>query len=300
MGKALLAALLILTCAAGAEAATPRDALVVNTTWLAGHLTDKDLVILHVGSEAGYKAGHIPGARLVDGKILQVNTPEGLSVEVPPPDVLHQQLEALGISDNSRVIVYNETDEFQRATRVLFTLDVAGLGDHSSLLDGGLAEWKKTGHAASTDAAQIAQGHLAALSVQPRVVDAKFVQSHMKTPGYDLIDARAAVFYGGLVAKMTGDGHIPGARSLPYTSVYDSDGKLKSPEELKSLFTAAGVKPGDHVVAYCQVGGQSSAVVFAARTVGIQPQLYDGSFQDWSKRGLPVETSTAPGAAPDK
>ena len=94
---------------------------------------------------------------------------------------------------------------------------------------------------------------------------------------------------------MTGDGHIPGAKSLPYTSVYDSEGKLKSPEELKALFAQAGVKPGDHVVAYCQVGGQSSAVVFAARTVGIEPQLYDGSFQDWSKRGLPVETSTAPG-----
>ena len=283
-----------LVFAGEANAATPRDALVVTPAWLAAHAQDKDLVILHVGGEAGYKAGHISGARLVDGKILQVNTPEGLSVEVPPPDVLHQQLEALGISDNSRIIVYNEADEFQRATRVLFTLDVAGFGDHSSLLDGGLAEWKKTGHALSTDTPQIAAGHLAPLSIQPRVVDAKFVQSHLKTPGYDLIDARAAVFYGGLVAKVTGDGHIPGAKSLPYTSVYDSDGKLKSPEELKTLFAQAGVKPGDHVVAYCQVGGQSSAVVFAARSIGIQPQLYDGSFQDWSKRGLPVETSATP------
>ena len=295
MWKPLLAAAFLFACTVGAQAAPSRDALVVNTSWLAGHLTDKDVVVLHVGSEAGYKAGHIPGARLVDGKILQVNTPEGLSVEVPPPDMLHQQLEALGISDNSRVIVYNEGNEFQRATRVLFTLDVAGLGDHSSLLDGGLAEWKKTGHALSMDTPQVAEGHLAPLSIQPRVVDAKFVQSHMKTPGYDLIDARDAVFYGGLVAKVTGDGHIPGARSLPYTKVYDSDGKLKSAAELKTLFAGAGVKPGDHVVAYCQVGGQSSAVVFAARTIGIEPQLYDGSFQDWSKRGLPVETSTSPG-----
>ena len=179
MWKPFLAAAFLLACVVGAEAAPSRDALVVNTSWLAGHLTDKDVVILHVGSEAGYKAGHIPGARLVDGKILQVNTPEGLSVEVPPADVLHRQLEALGISDNSRVIVYNEGSEFQRATRVLFTLDVAGLGDHSSLLDGGLAEWKKTGHALSTDTPNVAQGHLAPLSIQPRVVDAKFVQSHM-------------------------------------------------------------------------------------------------------------------------
>jgi thiosulfate/3-mercaptopyruvate sulfurtransferase len=293
MWKPLLFAA-ILAAATGAQAAPSRDQLVVTPAWLASHAADKDVVILHVGTEAGYNAGHIPGAHLVDPKILQVSSPD-LSVEVPPADVLHQQMEALGISDNSHVVVYNEADEFQRATRVLFTLDVAGFGDHSSLLDGGLAEWKKTGHATSTEAAPAAPGHLAPLQMQPRVVDAEFVQSHAKAPGYDLIDARAAVFYGGLVAKMTGDGHIPGAKSLPYTSVYNSDGKLKSPAELRALFTAAGVKPGDHVVAYCQVGGQSSAVVFAARTVGIQPQLYDGSFQDWSKRKLPVETSNAPG-----
>ena len=127
------------------------------------------------------------------------------------------------------------------------------------------------------------------------MVDADFVQGHMKTPGYDLIDGRESVFYGGLVAKMTGDGHIPGAKSLPFSMLTNSDGKLKSPEELKTLFATAGFKPGDHVIAYCQVGGQSSAVVFAGRTVGINSQLYDGSFQDWTKRHLPVETSNEPG-----
>ena len=283
----------VLMSATAAQAAT-RDQLVVTPVWLAAHAADRDLVILHVGSADGYAAGHIPGARLVDSKLLQVSGPE-LKVEVPPADMLHQQMESLGISDNSHVIVYNEAGEFQRATRVLFTLDVAGFGDHSSLLDGGLAEWKKTGHAVSTEAATSGQGHLAPLNMQPKVVTADFVQSHSKAPGYDLIDARDAIFYGGMVAKMTGDGHIPGARSLPYTKVFDSDGKLKPAAELKALFTAAGVKPGDHVVAYCQVGGQSSAVVFAARTVGIEPQLYDGSFEDWSRRKLPVETSNAPG-----
>jgi thiosulfate/3-mercaptopyruvate sulfurtransferase len=294
MGKPLLfAAAAVLLFATGAQAAT-RDQLVVTPAWLASHAGDKTLVILHVGSEAGYKAGHIPGARLVDSKLLQVSQPN-LSVEVPPADLLQKQLESLGVSDNSHVIVYNEGDEFQRATRVLFTLDVAGFGDHSSLLDGGLAEWKKTGHAVSTETPAPAQGHLSPLQIQPKVVDAAFVQAHAKAPGYDLIDARAAVFYGGLIAKMSGDGHIPGARSLPYTSVYESGGKLKSAAELKSLFAGAGIKPGDHVVAYCQIGGQSSAVVFAARTVGIEPQLYDGSFQDWTARKLPVETSNAPG-----
>ena len=270
MWKTLLFAA-VLVSATAAEAAT-RDQLVVTPAWLASHAADKDLVVLHVGSADGYAAGHIPGAHLVDAKLFQVSGPE-LKLEVPPADLLHRQMEGLGISDNSHIVVYNETGEFQRATRVLFTLDVARFGDRSSL----------------------PQGHLAPLDMQPKVVTADFVQSHARTPGYDLIDARDAIFYGGMVAKMTGDGHIPGARSLPYTKVFDSDGKLKPAAELKGLFAAAGVKPGDHVVAYCQVGGQSSAVVFAARTVGIEPQLYDGSFEDWSRRKLPVETSNAPG-----
>jgi thiosulfate/3-mercaptopyruvate sulfurtransferase len=291
---ALIAAI-AMAAAGNAQAASPRDQLVVTPAWLAAHLNDKDLVILHVGTEDGYKSGHIPGARLVAPKDLQVSTPGGLVMEVPPPDTLRQEMEALGISDDSHIVVYNQGDEFQRATRVLFTLDAAGFGDRSVLLDGGLAAWTKDGRATSREAAPAAAGHLSPLKMLPKVVDADFVKAHLKTPGYDLIDARDAVFYGGLVAKVTGDGHIPGARSLPYTSVYNSDGTLKSEKQLKAMFTAAGVKPGDHVIAYCQVGGQSSAVYFAARAAGIQPQLYDGSFQDWSKRGLPVETSSSPG-----
>src|SRR5437868_12696332 len=134
MWKPLLFAAVLMSTAA-AQAAT-RDQLVVTPAWLAAHAADKDLVILHVGSADGYAAGHIPGARLVDSKLLQVSGPE-LKVEVPPADMLHQQMESLGISDNSHVIVYNETGEFQRATRVLFTPDVTGFGDHSSLLYGG-------------------------------------------------------------------------------------------------------------------------------------------------------------------
>jgi thiosulfate/3-mercaptopyruvate sulfurtransferase len=287
--KAFLFAALM-AVSASAQAASPRDDLVVTPAWLAQHQADKNLVILHVGTPAGYQAGHIAGAHLV-ADLLSANAPEGLTMELPSAEALRQKMEALGISDNSRIVVYNEGDEFQRATRVLFSLDAAGFGERSSLLDGGLKEWKSSGHAVTADAAQIVPGHLSPLKLKPLVVDADFVQTHQKAPDYALIDGRESIFYGGLMAKMTGDGHIPGAKSLPFTALTDSSGKLKSQEELRALFTKAGFKPGDHVVAYCQVGGQSSAVVFAGRTLGINSQLYDGSFQDWTKRHLPVETS---------
>jgi len=123
-------------------------------------------------------------------------------------------------------------------------------------------------------------------------VSGDFVHAHLKSPGYDLIDARAPNFFSGEQVSMGGKGHIPGARNIPFTTITGPDGKLKSPEELRQMFTSAGYKPGDHVIAYCHIGIQATAVVFAARTLGVDAKLYDGSFQDWVKRGLPVETGS--------
>jgi len=302
MLKSLLFAAAIATATAtiggvstNAWAAAPRDELLVTSAWLAQHAADKDLVILHVGTLDGYKAKHIPGAHLVGPNGLTVKTPEGLVTELPPPEDLRAEMQSLGISDRSRVIVYSENDGIARATRIMLTLDAAGYGNRSSLLDGGLKGWEADGYAVNAEAPAAAMVVLSPLKMQSRIVTADYVQSHLKAPGYTVIDARAPEFYNGEKPGIEGavPGHVPGAHNLPFTSISGPDGKVKSPEELKALFTAAGVKPGDHVIAYCHIGIQATAVVFAARTLGIDAQLYDGSFQDWSKRGLPVEMPAA-------
>ena len=262
---------------------------------IAGAHATKDVVILHVGTQAGYQAGHIPGAHLVDQNGLTVKSPEGLLTELPSPEELRTQMQALGISDRSHVIVYSENEGIARATRIILTLDSAGFGSHASLLDGGLKGWQAAGLSTTADAPAATAVMLSPLKMQSRIVTADYVQSHLKAPRTVVIDARASEFYNGEKAGMEGAalGHVAGAHSLPFTSVYDAQGKLKSPEELKALFTAAGVQRGDHVIAYCHIGIQATAVVFAARTLGMDAVLYDGSFQDWSKRGLPVENPSA-------
>ncbi|MEO8895941.1 MAG: rhodanese-like domain-containing protein, partial [Rhizomicrobium sp.] len=163
------------------------------------------------------------------------------------------------------------------------------------LLDGGLKGWESDGHAVSADAAPATTVILSPLKMQSRIVTADYLQSHLKAPGYTIVDARAPEFYNGEKPGIEGavPGHVPGAHNIPFTTISGPDGKVKSPEELQALFTAAGVKSGDHVIAYCHIGIQATAVIFAARTLGIDAQLYDGSFQDWSKRGLPVEMPPA-------
>ncbi|HXS07721.1 MAG TPA: rhodanese-like domain-containing protein [Rhizomicrobium sp.] len=282
-----------LAVASTAHAADSRDQLVVTPTWLAQHAGDKDLVILHAGNAKSFQAGHIAGAHLADLDQVTVSDPQGLSTELPSAEVLRQQLEALGISDNSRILVYSDSETIPRATRILLTLDAAGFGHRSYLLDGGLNEWKAEGHAVTMDSAAVTPGHLKPLTLDPAIVTADFVQAHLKTPGYDVIDGRAPNFYSGEQASMGGKGHLPGAHNIPFTTITGADGKMKSADELRQMFTAAGYNPGDHVIAYCHIGIQATAVVFAARTLGIDAKLYDGSFQDWVKRGLPVETGVA-------
>ena len=274
-------------------ALAPSAPVVVSTDWLAKHLKDENLVLLHVGEKAEYDAGHIPGARYVrldDISVSDHDRESGLMLEMPQPDSLRARLEALGISDRSRVVVYYGNDWVSPATRVIFTLDYAGLGASSALLDGGMLAWKAEDRPLTKEAPKQARGQLAALRVKPIVVDAAWVKSRLGSPSLRLIDGRAAVFYDGVEKGGSRKGHVAAAKNLPYTEMMDDKLRLKSAPQLRALFARAGVAPGDTVVAYCHIGQQATVVLFAARSLGHPVLLYDGSYQDWSRRAeLPVE-----------
>jgi thiosulfate/3-mercaptopyruvate sulfurtransferase len=110
-----------------------------------------------------------------------------------------------------------------------------------------------------------------------------------------VVDGRTSAFYegtqtGGGRGTPHKTGHVAGAKSVPFSDLTDGQSFLfKSNEQLAALFGAAGVAPGDTIVGYCHIGMQATAMLFAARTLGHPVLLYDGSFEDWSKKGLPVE-----------
>src|SRR5829696_2754986 len=282
---------------AAAQSGTPssRDQLVVSAAWLQQHAADPDLVLLHVGNKATYDAGHIPGARYVDYRAT-LATPEGangLTLEMLPPDVLRDRLAALGISNDSRVVVYQSDDMWTPSTRVMLTLDYAGLS-RVAWLDGGQRAWTTAGGALSTAAAPDRPGKLSPLKTRAVVVDAEFVKAHLNTPAFAIVDARAPAFYdgsrtGGRAPAEHKTGHIAGAVNVPFDSFTSPDVQLKPSDEIAAVSSKAGVKPGDTVITYCHIGQQATATLFAARTLGYRVMLYDGSFEDWSKRDLPVD-----------
>lgn len=279
---------------APAAAETSRESMLVSTAWLAQHVNDPGLVLFHVGEEKEYPAEHIRGARFLSLRAISSDQrgDSALALEMPSPDKLRAQLEALGISDDSRIVVYGAKDWISPVTRAVFTFMYAGL-EHVSMLDGGLDAWKKEGREVTSVVPAATKGKLSPLKVKPIVADAAFVQAHANTPGFVVIDARDASYYDGVQQGGHMEdhmpGHIPGSKNVPFESVNGDDLKLKPAAELETIFAKAGVKAGDTVIAYCHVGQQATAVLFAARTLGHPVLLYDGSYEDWARRGLPID-----------
>lgn len=276
----------------------PRAPLFVSVDWLAQHLNDPNLVLLHVGPAPEYAAAHIPGARLTSVADLSIGdrSGPGLSVEMPGPETLLARVAALGISDDSRVIVYYAKDMVYQAARILLTLTYAGFGERASLLDGGMGAWTAAGHATSTETSRARVSVLTPLRIQNFVVDARYVHSMIGAPGVSIVDARDTVFYtgaraGGSAQAPQRAGRIPGARNVVWSTLTDASFRIRPAAELAATFAAAGVRPGDVIIGYCHTGQQASAMLLAARSLGHRVLLYDGSFQDWSARSeLPVET----------
>ena len=321
MRSASLLSLVGLSFAAGFAGAqqpsNPREALLVTPAWVAQHLKDPNTVVFHVGDPQKFAAKHIAGARFVDLADISVSdhsgmqmppgmTPppepikgpkNGLILEMPTPEQLRSQLEKLGVSDNSRIIVYSANQWFSPSTRVVFTLDYAGLGNRTVVMDGGLEAWEAENHPVTDVVAPAQTGKLSELKIRPIVVDANYVRAHEKTAGVSIVDARDGVFYDG-VPRGRGDsgrlGHIPGAKSLPFNDVHNAEGKMQPADQLRALFARAGVQPNDTIVGYCHIGQQATAMLFAARTLGHPVLLYDGSFTDWEKHtDLRVENPSA-------
>jgi len=270
---------------------------LVETDWVAGHLTDPNVRIIESDEDPLlYRIGHIPGA-------VQVDWFTTLQHPVRRDFLTKEQFEDFcskaGIANDTTLVFYGDKSNWF-ACYALWLFEYYG-HKNVRIMNGGRAKWEQENRLMDKEIPSYDR-----TSYQAREPDESirafreqvFAQIEAKKP---LVDVRSPQEYTGELLHMpnypqegaTRGGHIPGAVNIPWSmAVNESDSTFKTPEELRSLYEGQGIKPDKVIIAYCRIGERSSLTWFALKYLLGYPNVknYDGSWTEWGNLvGAPIE-----------
>jgi thiosulfate/3-mercaptopyruvate sulfurtransferase len=276
---------------------------LVTTDWLAGELNKPGLVIFDAtkylpnedkDGKAEFLKAHIPGARYFD--IDEIADPDtALPHMVPTPGRFEKLMAAMGVSNTSRIVFYDQKG-LASAARGWWLMGLFG-HDEAAVLDGGLPKWLREGR--PTETGSPAAPAPATFLAEYRAARLRGVGDLMRNvaSGAELVlDARAAGrFTGATPEPRPGmrSGHIPGSANLPYTDLLHADGTFRSADEVAARLAKAGVDGNRPVITSCGSGVTACILTLGLRLANLpEGAVYDGSWTEWGGRSdTPVETN---------
>ncbi|MFM7084595.1 MAG: 3-mercaptopyruvate sulfurtransferase [Hyphomicrobium sp.] len=276
---------------------------LVETDWLENHIHSPGLIILdgswHLpdsgrNAKQEYLEEHIPNTIFFDiDDIIDETSP--LPHMLPSQVKFASRMKKMGIGDGMRIIIYDTLGLFS-AARVWWTFRVMGHKD-VAVLNGGLRKWKAEGRPLE-DGLPLKRTarHFTPLKDNDLVRDIEDMKRYVSKGGMQIVDARpSGRFLGRDPEPRPGlkMGHIPGSRNVPSSTILNTDGTLKSNDELQKIFLNVGIDPSKPVVTTCGSGITAAMLSFALALVGqTNAAVYDGSWAEWGlkDKGLPIET----------
>ncbi|MFS2295154.1 MAG: sulfurtransferase [Actinomadura sp.] len=272
-----------------------RSDVLVDTDWVESNLDAPGLVLVEVDEDvSAYDKGHIRGAVKIDWK-TELQDP--VRRDFIDKTGFEQLLSEKGIANDDTVILYGGNNNWFAAYAYWY-FKLYG-HEKVKLLDGGRKKWELESRELVTDVPSRPKTQYKAKdqdtsirAFRDEVVDA--------IGKLNLIDVRSPdEFSGKLLApahlpqeQSQRPGHIPTARNVPWSKVANDDGTFKSNEELKKIYSEAGVDLSKDTIAYCRIGERSSHTWFALRELlGLENvKNYDGSWTEYgSLVGVPIE-----------
>jgi thiosulfate/3-mercaptopyruvate sulfurtransferase len=263
---------------------------IVSTDWLARHLGESGLAVIDASwrmpgqgqARADYEKRHLPGAVFFDIDEIADRTTD-LPHMLPAPEDFAAAVGRLGVATADRVVVYDDQGVFS-AARVWWTFKTMGHGP-VAVLDGGLPKWIAEGRPTTDEPSAPAPKAYRASLRRDCVADADRVRLALGDANALVLDARpAGRFLGQDPEPRAGlrRGRMPGAASLPWSSLIAADKTLKPPADLRAALAAAGVAPDRPIVTTCGSGITAAILSLALETIGHRRHgLYDGSWAEW-------------------
>lgn len=277
---------------------------LVTTDWLAAELGKPDLRVIDAtlvlpehnrDVRAEFEAAHIPGAVFMDLEEV-ADTASGLPTMLPSPEKFASRMQALGIGDGSRIVIYDNSP-FRSSARAWWTLRLFG-AHQVAVLDGGWAKWAAEGRATESGKPVVRHRHFTVWEDRKDVRNLAQMTDNLRSSAEQIVDARSPARFTGTEPETRPGlrgGHMPGARNVHYSTLLNADGTFKSPAEIEAAFRAAGVDPDKPIVTTCGSGVTAAVLVFALALTGREhAALYDGSWAEWgAQASTPVVTGAA-------
>jgi len=276
--------------------------VLVSTEWLSRNLGTNDLVIVESDEDVLlYQTGHIPGAVKIDWH-TDLNDP--VTRDYLDGEAFARLMMNKGISRNSTVIIYGDNKNWW-ATYTLWVFKLFGHED-VRILDGGREKWIAEGRELTTEVTSISPSNYPLINRDDSKIRAyrDDVLAHLGQP---LVDVRSPQEYSGERTHMPDypqegalrGGHIPGAKSIPWSKAAGDLGVFRSRDELNDLYLSdSRLNPTAKTIAYCRIGERSSHTWFVLNyLLGFTDvRNYDGSWTEWgSLVRVPIVKGTEPG-----
>jgi thiosulfate/3-mercaptopyruvate sulfurtransferase len=276
---------------------------LVTPSWLASRLDDPNTVILDatlppvgitppVDTRGRYVSKHIPGTVFFDINELSDQS-TSLPHMLPPPEAFSRSMSALGVGDDSTIVIYEQEGVFS-APRAWWMFRTLG-AQQVYILDGGLHAWIEAGLPIESGIVHRPAAIFHARLNHDAVKDFSQMRSKIAEHG-QILDARSAGRFTGTSPEPRpgiDSGHMPGAINVPFTELAE-DGRLKSAEKLREIFLFKGVDIQQPITTTCGSGVTAAVIALGLEIVGAEKvSLYDGSWAEYAQHPEAIIEKTA-------
>jgi thiosulfate/3-mercaptopyruvate sulfurtransferase len=267
---------------------------LVAPSWLATRLKDPSTIVLDatlppvgvtppVDSRSRYLENHIPGALFFDIEELSDHFTT-LPHMLPTPENFSRSMSALGVSDDSTIVVYEQQGVFS-APRAWWMLRIFG-AQNVYILDGGLPAWIASGLPTESGPVPRSPTTFHARLQREAVVSLSQLKEQL-AKHQQILDARSAARFNGTAPEPRpglSSGHMPGATNIPFTELVE-DGRLKPEGKLREYFSTKNVDLQQSITTTCGSGVTAAVIALSLEVVGApNVALYDGSWAEYAQQ----------------